>query len=244
MAKTTTTKQQELIFGIHPVIELLKAKKRSLIVLYTTKPVPKAWEIVEKLLPPRTQIQYVTRDVLTKMVQTPDHQSIVAWTTLLPIRKNSFTPEKHPFIVLIDGIQDTRNLGAIMRSAYCTGVSGIVICKKMGAPLNASTYKAAAGLSEHLDIYEAASPAAAIQEIHAAGYTIYVTALGGKDATTLQYNKPLCIVIGNEGTGVSKEVKKFGTTIMLPQSIPTISYNASVAAGIILFLVAKNIGSI
>jgi len=240
----TVTKQQELVYGIHPILELLKAKKRSLAIIYTTKPVPKSWPLIEKLLPPRTQIQYVGRDALTKMATTSDHQGVVAWTTPLPVRKQPFDPEKYPFIVLIDGVQDTRNLGAILRSAYCTGVQGVVICKKQGAPLNASTYKAAAGLSEYLDIYEALSSISAIQEIHKAGYEIYLTSLGGEDATAMPYRRPLCIVIGNEAVGVSKELKKYGTAVMLPQIVPDISYNASVAAGIILFLVAKTIKSI
>ncbi len=246
MTRTTvkSEKLEELIFGIHPIIELLKAKRRSIKVIYTTKPIPKFWDLIEKMLPPRSQIQYVSRDVLTKMVQTPDHQGVVAWTTQFPLRKQFFNVEKQPFIVLIDGIQDTRNLGAILRSAYCTGVQGVIICRKQGAPLNGSTYKAAAGLSEHLDIYEAASAVAAVQEIKNAGYELYLTALEGHDATAVAYKKPLCIVIGNEAVGISKEIKKMGLTIMLPQSAPDISYNASVAAGIILFLVATSIKNI
>lgn len=239
-----TSKVQDLIFGIHPILELLRAKKRPLQIIYTTKPVPKSWDLILKYLPARTQIQYVTREVLTRMAGTPDHQGVLAFASAFPLRKKFFNPEQHPFLLLIDGVQDTRNLGAILRSAYCTGVTGVIICKKQGAPLNGSTFKAAAGLAEHLDVYEANSALEAAQEVVKAGYELYVAALGGYDATAVAYRRPVCIVIGNEAIGVSKEVKKLGTAIMLPQISPDISYNASVAAGILLFLAGHSIKAV
>lgn len=237
-------KSQELIFGIHPIIEVLKAKRRQLSIIYTTKPTPKSWDLIEKLLPKRTQIQYVSRDILTRMADTADHQGVIAYVGSFPFKKQFFDPAKQPFLVLIDGVQDSRNLGGILRSAYCTGVQGIIICRKNGAPLNGSTYKASAGLAEHLEIYEASSTIAAVQELKKAGYAIYMTALGGKNALEVTYKKPLCVVIGNEATGISKEIKSFGETIMLPQHSPDISYNASVAAGIVFFIIANSTKSI
>ncbi|MGC2310843.1 MAG: RNA methyltransferase [Candidatus Babeliaceae bacterium] len=231
-------KEQDLIFGIHPLIELLKAKKRPIYTIYTTKPEPKSWDQIEKLLPRGIQKQYVTRDVLTRMAGTTDHQGILAFVGQFPIRKKPFDPQKQSFLVMIDGVQDTRNLGALLRSAYCTGVQGIIIAKKNGAPLNASTFKASAGLAEHLEFYEAATPLIAAQELKKAGYHLYMAALGGQDALSIDYQEPLCLVIGNEATGISKPVLSLGTTVMLAQKTPDISYNASVAAGILFFLVA------
>lgn len=239
--KKTNYKDQELVFGIHPIVELLQAKKRSLGVIYTTKPTPKSWPLIEKLLPKHVPLQYVTREQLNKITGTDDHQSVAAWASPFQYRKKEFDPVKHPFLVMIDGIQDTRNLGAILRTAYCTGASGIVICKKKGAPINGSTIKASAGLAEHLEIYEAPSAIAAVSELKKAGYTLYLTALGGKNISTISYTKPLCVVIGNEATGVSSEILNAGEKIMIPQRTPDISYNASVAAGIVLFSIAHHI---
>src|SRR5437868_2280639 len=124
--KSSKTKQQgELVFGAHSILELLKHKKRKVLSLYTTKPEPKIWAQVEKLRPAYPiNIQYVDRDTLTRIAGSSDHQGILAWANPLPLRSKPFTPDKYPFILMLDGIQDPRNLGAIIRSAYCTGVDG------------------------------------------------------------------------------------------------------------------------
>jgi len=231
-------KSQELVFGIHPIIELLKAKRRKLITLYTTKPTPKAFDQIAKLLPKTVNIQYVARDVLHKLAGTTDHQGVIAWTTPLPFMNKFFEPSKQPFLVLLDGIQDPRNVGGIIRSAYCTNASGIIMVRKRGAPLNAVAFKSSAGLAEYLPFYEAPSAAAAVELLKKAGYAIYLAALGGQDALKTEYKTPLCLVIGNEAIGISPEILKSGTKVMLAQKDPEISYNASVAAGILLFTIA------
>lgn len=226
-----------MIFGIHPILELLIAKRRPLRVIYTTKPAPKAWEKIVKLLPKQTQIQYVTREALCTMAGNTDHQGVVAMVAPFPIRKKAFDPKKSPSLVLLDGIQDPRNLGAIIRSAYCANVDGIIICRKQGAPLNAVALKSSAGLAEHMEIYEAPSAIAAVQELKKLGYTIYLAALGGKDARTVEYTEPYCLVIGSEGTGISADIRSLGQAVMLAQKTADTSYNASVAAGILLFTI-------
>ena len=247
MAKSGTAKQTknlELVFGVHPIIELLKAKRRKLVTIYTTKPAPKAWELIAPLLSKETQFQVVTRDVLTRLAGTPDHQSVVAWATPLVKRKKFFEPAKSPFLLLLDGIHDPRNLGAILRSSYCTGVDGVILCGKNSAPLNAVALKSSAGLAEHLDIFEAPHALGAITEVKKAGYGIYLATLSGDDALKVTYTQPLCLVIGNEATGVSRNLLSSGTQIRLPQRDADMSYNASVAAGILLFLIGSGSGKI
>jgi 23S rRNA (guanosine2251-2'-O)-methyltransferase len=230
----------ELIFGIHPVIELLRAKKRKLISIYTTKPTPKGFADIEKLMPKYpVQIQYVSRDVLHRMVDSTDHQGVVAWVAPFPFRTKPFTPDKHQFLIMLDGLQDPRNVGAILRSAYCTGVQGVIICRKNASPLTATALKSSAGLGEHLDIYQTPSAQAAVQELAQAGYHLYVTAFNGVNAASVEYKTPLCVIIGSEGEGVSKQIMAAGTKITIPQKEAAISYNASVAAGILLFIVAS-----
>ncbi len=231
-------KSLDLVFGVHSIVELLKAKRRKLVTIYTTKPVPKSWDSIAQLLSKETQVQYVTRDVLDRLAHTTDHQSVVAWATPFSIRKKFFEPERSPFLVLLDSIQDPRNLGAILRSAYCTGVDGILISGKNSAPLNATALKASAGLAEYLEIYQAPTALAAVQELKKAGYPLYLATLQGEDATGFPYSLPLCLVIGNEATGIAKNLLSFGQQIRLPQRTTDISYNASVAAGILLFLIA------
>ena len=232
----------ELIYGVHSIIEMLRAKRRRLVSIYTTKPLPKAWIRVKTYITktvPNTQ--FVSRGILDRMACSSDHMGIVALVSPFQFRKKMFNPEKHPFILLLDSIQDVHNLGAILRSAYCTGVSGVVLCQKQAAPLTAAAIKVSAGLAEHLDIYIVPSMAYAVQEVKKAGYNIYMTVLqNGKNAMEVTYKKPMCLVIGNEAIGISKDVLKDGELITLPQSDPEVSYNAAVASGIFLFLISQS----
>ena len=239
-----SSQQGELIFGIHPIVELLKAKKRKLITLYTTRPEPKSWSLIARLLPqkPIIPIQYVSRDILHKIAGTTDHQGIVAYAQPFVTRKKFFDPVKQSLLIMLDGIQDVHNLGAILRSTYCTGFDGVILCQRQAAPITASVLKSSAGLAEHMDIYCAPSPSAAVQELKRAGYNLYLTFFDGVNAATCDYKTPLCIVIGGEGFGISKEIANAGTHITIPQKTTDISYNASVAAGITLFMVATKVG--
>ena len=232
----------ELIYGVHSIIEMLRAKRRRLASIYTMKPLPNSWKRIERFLPDRVpNTQYVSKGILDRMACSSDHAGIVALVSPFQFRKNMFDPEKHPFILLLDSLQDVHNLGAILRSAYCTGVSGVVLCKKGAAPLTAAAIKVSAGLAEHLDIYIASSIKQAVQEVKEAGYNLYMTVLeNGKNAMEVTYKKPMCLVIGNEATGVTKDVLGKGELITLPQSDPEVSYNASVAAGIFLFVLSQS----
>ena len=234
-------KGYELIYGVHPILELLKAKRRKLVTLYTTKPTPHAWRLIQPLLTKATQIQYVDRSVLGRMAQTTDHQSFVALATPFVIRKKFFEPKIAPFLLLLDSIHDPRNLGALLRSAYCTGIDGVILCGRNSAPLGATALKSSAGLAEHLDIYEAPTAQAAIELLKKEQYGVYLATLSGKNATALAYQKPLCLVIGNESTGIAQPLLSQGIQIRLAQRSSDISYNASVAGGILLFIIANQI---
>lgn len=241
MATQQQQTPQDIVYGIHPVIELLKAKRRKVYAIYTTRPEPKQWPQIKQLLPSRPiQINIVDRTRLAQIAGSSDHQGVVAVVAPYQVRTKPFETTHNSLILMLDGIQDTRNLGAIVRSAYCTGFNGIVLPEKHGAAITPSTHKAAAGLTEHVQMYRPTTSKQAIEELHKAGYNIYLTTVtGGVSALEVAYKKPLCIVIGNEETGISKEIQKSGTMITLPQQQADISYNASVAAGIFMFLAAN-----
>jgi 23S rRNA (guanosine2251-2'-O)-methyltransferase len=246
MTKKKVKEQKgELIFGIHPVVEALKAKRRKLISIYTTKPTPQSFNEIEQLWPKYpVPIQYVAREILDRMAGTTDHQGVVAWVQAFPFRKIFFDSKKHKFLVMLDGIQDPRNLGAILRTAYCTGVDGAIVIKRGGAQLTGVAIKSSAGLSEHLEIYQAQSVAEAVIELKKAGYTLYMATFDGENAATCNYTLPLCAVIGGEGYGITKSIISSGIRVTLPQRKNDISYNASVAAGIMLFLIATQKGMV
>lgn len=238
-------KELHLVYGAHPIIELLKAKKRKLYALYTTKMEPKLFKKIEQLLHASTIVHHVTKDELTRRAGTDDHQGLVGYSTApIEIRKKPFTPATHSVLVMLDGIHDARNIGAIIRSAYCTNIDGVVMTQKNSGPLNAAAIKASAGLVEHSSIYFSPSASSAVAELKSAGYQIYLAALGGKKVSEIIFKEPAVIVIGNEGTGISPEILSSGTRVMLPQRSSDISYNASVAAGILLFLAAQQLHKI
>lgn len=230
-------KVTEALFGAHAIIEAIKAKKRKLISIYTTNPAPKSFLRVKSILPTgsKCQINYVSRDSLTKICGSSEHMGIVAWFSHFVYQKTFFDPIKHPMILLLEAVQDVRNLGAILRSAHCTNFDGVVLCQSKSAPLNAAAIKASAGLAEHLSIFPATSFSAALEHCRNAGYNIYMSVINGEDLRIADVKKPLCLVIGNEEKGIEKQYLKYGSLITLPQKNAEISYNASVAAGILMF---------
>lgn len=237
LQKAPRERATDIVYGVHSALELLLAKRRKISMVYTTTPEIKAWSKIQKLLPVYVPIQYVTRNSLEKMCGSAEHQGIVLVTTPFPFETKMFDTVKFPFLVVLDGVQDVRNLGAIIRSSYCTGVDGIVLCGKNSAPLTPAAIKASAGLAEHARIFVAPTISMAMVELQAQGYHIYLATLGsGENASTVAYEGPAALVIGNEEMGVSKEILKRGTRVLLPQRRADISYNASVAAGILLFL--------
>lgn len=231
----------EMVYGVHPVVELLKQKRRKILELFVMNPEPKIWMEIRDMLPKYpVRIHKMRKEVLSQKLGTHDHQGIGALAQPFALRKKFFDPKKQPFLLLLDGVQDVRNFGAIVRSAYCTGVDGIIICKRKAAPLNAVALKASAGLAERMEIYEAPSLPNALQELKEAGYNLYIAALSKKaNAFTEKYKRPLCLVIGSEGAGVSQTTLKAGMVITLPQKAKDVSYNASVAAGILLSIIGQ-----
>lgn len=242
MIKKNKQAPGELIFGVNPILEVLKARKRKLISIYTTKPEPKGFAQIQKLMPAYpVAIQYVSRDVLLRMAGTTDHQGLVAWVQTFGYRQKPFDAQKQPLLILLDGIQDPRNVGAIIRSAYCAGVDGVILPQKNTSSLTAAAFKSSAGLAEHMQIYQPGSSEAAIIELKAAGYGIYLAVFNGADARTVSFKQPACLVVGSEGFGISSSLLKSGEHITIPQRSTDISYNVSVAAGILLFLMSSHV---
>ena len=227
-----------VVFGAHSVCEVLKNNRRRVERIFTTKQESKAFRQVKGVLPSRIPVSFVERTTLNKLAGTPDHQGVVAAVAPFPFRKKLFAPERTPLVVFLDSVQDPRNLGAILRSAYCTGCSGVVFAGRQTAPLSGTAHRASAGLAERLEILIEPSPLEAAKNLIKAGYTLYSGALGGTRISEVDIQLPAVLVVGNEGEGVSSQIQKLSTRIMLPQQSADVSYNASVAAGLMMFLVS------
>ncbi len=233
--------EHSIVYGIHPLQELLRAKKRTIKKLYVTNPAPKSAHAIIGKIPQHVQIVYTDKQQLDKMTESRDHQGIAAITSPFPYRKQFFDTKNYPLIVLIDSVQDPRNMGALLRSAYCTNIKGALVCNAKSAPLSACTFKASAGLAEHIDIVLTPTPMHAAILAKKAGYTLYVAALRGTPLTKTQFQSPACLIIGNEETGVTKQLLDMGIIVTIPQKDPESSYNASVAGGIMMFYAASQL---
>ncbi len=245
MKKKQPVKYTHIIYGVHPVQELLQSKRLKIGAIYTLKNPIKSWTALSKLVPSHIPVSLVTRETLDNVAGSKDHQGILAFVGEFPFSQTMFTPDKHKFIVVLDEIQDVRNLGAILRSAYCTGVDGVVLVKSHAASLTPAAFKSSAGLALHLPIYLAPSIKAAIFELKKSGYNIYCATLGGSQSVAdFTFQSPAVLVIGNEEVGISQDVAKMGTRILLPQRRPDISYNASVAAGILMYSIGLQLKKI
>lgn len=148
---------------------------------------------------------------------------------------------EYPLILILDSIQDTHNVGAIIRTADCSGVDGIVITKHNSAPINETVVKTSAGASEHVKIAQVNNLAQAIDELKQNGFWIIGSYLeGAKDYTTVDYKIPAAIVVGNEEKGIRKlTADKCDYLVRIPMKGKIQSLNVSVATGILLFEILR-----
>lgn len=144
------------------------------------------------------------------------------------------------FIVMLDHLEDTHNFGAIIRTCEAAGVDGIIIPKDRSVSVNSTIMKTSSGAAVNVKICMVTNLVQTINYLKEKGYWIYASSMDGTNYTNEDYKTSTCIIIGNEGKGVSELVKKSADFIV---SIPMIgkinSLNASVAAGIFIYEVVR-----
>jgi len=147
----------------------------------------------------------------------------------------------YPLILILDSIQDTHNVGAILRSADCSGVDGVLITKHNSAPINETVVKTSAGASEHVKIAQISNLAQTIDELKQNGFWIVGSYLeGAKDYTTIDYKIPIAVIVGNEEKGIRKlTADKCDHLVRIPMKGKIQSLNVSVATGILLFEILR-----
>lgn len=231
------TLETNLIFGRNPVKEALRADK-VIKVFITSKFSDKEINLLIKEKKP--YIKVVSPQELDGKVKGV-HQGIVAeikpyeYLDLDEIIRRSRKVDV-PIIVILDGINDTHNLGAILRSADVFNASGVLIPKHNQVPLNATVAKASAGAINFVPVAQIGSINQTIQKLKDNGFWIVSTDGSAKiDYNELVYDFPVALVIGSEGNGVSQlVVKNSDYVVKIPQYGHVNSLNASVAAGILL----------
>lgn len=150
--------------------------------------------------------------------------------------------KENAFLIILDGIEDVHNLGSIIRTAETAGVHGIIIPKRRSAPVNATVLKTSAGAVEHMKIARVNNINETIKYLKEEGIWICGTDMEtNKDYYKQDYNMPIAIVIGSEGTGMSRLTKEnCDFLVKIPMKGKINSLNASVSAGIVIYEVLRN----
>ena len=183
------------------------------------------------------------KNQMEKMAQTENYQGVIAivppfeYCEVENILEYAKEKEENPFILILDGIEDTHNLGAIIRTAETAGVHGIIIPKRRSASVNSTVAKVACGAVEYMKIARVNNINDCIKKLKDEGIWICGTDVNAKDYYFNQDLKgPLGIVIGNEGKGMSELVKKnCDFLVKIPVMGKVQSLNASVSTGIIVY---------
>jgi 23S rRNA (guanosine2251-2'-O)-methyltransferase len=240
--------KENIIFGIWPVIEAIKAGKEiDRIMLQSTLGSHETIRELKKIARETdVPIQYVPLEKLNKVTQK-NHQGVVAFVSeityqpLQNILPSIYEKGEDPFILVLDRITDVRNFGAIARAAECAGVHAIVIPVKGSARINMDAVKTSAGALYNIPVCREENLKTALDLIKTSGIEIIsCTEKGTASYFNTDYKKPLAIILGSEEDGISKEyISMSDKTIHIPMAGSTASLNVSVAAGIILFEVLK-----
>ncbi len=186
-------------------------------------------------------LQYVPKQKLSSLCGNANHQGLIAqlaivdYYTVEELVPLLYEHGKSPFLLVLDGIEDVRNLGALARSAVWFDCDGIVLPAKKAAPINSFAYKASSGAIKDIPICREASLQKAIQYLKSSGVKILIADTENNDANSLNYSEPIALVLGSEGTGVAREIKNEGdATISIPGSGKVESLNVSVAGAILM----------
>lgn len=238
-----TEKKNDFVFGIRPVIEAIEAGKTidKLFIQNALK-----GELVEELkallVKNKIRPNYVPVEKLNRITRKT-HQGVIAFISDVPFYKiedilpQIFERGEVPFLLILDRLTDVRNFGAICRTAECAGVHAVILPEKGGAPVNADAIKTSAGAIYNIKICKQTNLAHTVDYLQQAGISVMAaTEKSHQRVYDVDMTVPLAIVMGNEQSGISKEVLHHSDEkIKLPIVGQTQSLNVSVACGAILY---------
>ena len=232
-----------LIYGIHTVAEALKARRVSRLV-HERGAGPRVDAIIARAQELRIPIETVDRRVLEKMTRGGVHQGVAADLQPMP----AYTVDElvqdatgPVLLVVLDGIEDPQNVGAILRSADAAGVTGVVRQARHSAPLDGATAKASAGAVNHVRIATVVNISRTLEELKQMGvWSVGFDAAGQERYDEVDYTLPTALVLGAEGSGLRRLVRETcDRVVSIPMAGAVESLNVSVTAGVGLFEAAR-----
>ena len=239
-----------LIYGRNPVREAFRAGKTAEKIFFLkgerdARLSALFSEAKEKGVP----VEYVERGVLDRMTEGGNHQGVAArvtdfaYSSLEDIFACAEERGEKLLIVLLDGITDPHNFGAIVRSAECFGAHGIVIPSRRSVGVTETVVKVASGATEHMRIAKVTNINDTIRELKERNVWVYACDFGDKPPKCADLKDNTALVVGSEGTGVHRLTRELcDGVVTIPEYGKINSLNASVAAGIVLYETARQRG--
>ncbi|MDR1272484.1 MAG: 23S rRNA (guanosine(2251)-2'-O)-methyltransferase RlmB [Clostridiales Family XIII bacterium] len=240
---------QGLIYGRNPVTEAIASGagiEKILIQRNIEGAGKKIFSLAKKA---GIAVQGVDKAALDRITGGVSHQGVAAYVSgfeYSDIESMLYLAESRgekPFIAVLDGIEDPHNLGAIIRSAEGAGIHGVVIHKSRAVSMTPAAVKASAGASAHMKVARVANIKAALNTLQGKGLWVYGLDMGGKPYKEVDYTGGTALVVGSEGSGMSRLVKETcDVLVSIPMKGKVGSLNASNAAAIVFFEAASTRG--
>src|SRR6202166_3320127 len=231
--------------GIHGIREALEAGSAfDRILIAKGRQDTRVEEIVQLVRPQHIPVRFEDGSQLDRLANSRDHQGVVAIAAARPpatleslLAQANKSKGQVGLIVLLDGVEDPHNLGAIIRTALAAGAHGVIMPERRAAGLTDTVARASAGALAHLPVAKVTNLVRAMEELKEAGYWLIGLDEGADQSyTQADYTSPVGIVLGGEGQGLHELTRKrCDFVVSLPTSGPVKSLNVSVAAGVVLF---------
>ena len=222
----------EIIYGIRPVVEALKSRRRRVSEVLDSTGSGEVSSAAGSV-----PIRKAQRSRVDELARGGVHQGVVARVESYPYSSlEEILAAPQPLVLVLDGVTDPRNLGAVLRAADGAGASGVVIPKDKAVGVTAAAVKASAGASEHVRVARVTNLRRAVDSLKAANIWIYAAEAGGTDYAKLDLAGPTAFVLGSEGRGVRRLVREAcDGTVSVPMLGAVSSLNVSVAAAVLAY---------
>lgn len=237
----------DLIFGIHAVLEAVKSRARSLeyVAFQRDRHDVRLQKIINLCRANDIPSRFESREHLTRLAKSSTHQGVVAVTAakeytsledVLAAKKN----ERH-FVVVLDGVEDPHNLGALLRTADATAADGVIIPERRAVGVNATVAKASAGASEHVPVAKVTNITRTLETLKSENiWTIGLDERGEKSFDQVDYTVDCAVVLGAEGKGLHDLVRKnCDLLVHIPMLGKVPSLNVSVAGALVMYEVLR-----
>ncbi|WP_273451502.1 23S rRNA (guanosine(2251)-2'-O)-methyltransferase RlmB [Streptococcus ferus] len=236
----------DIVYGVHAVIESLETDRGNKLYLQDDLRGKNVEQIKDLARKKKVSISWTSKKKLTEMVSGAVHQGFVlrvaefAYSDLEVILTKA-DKEENPLILVLDGLNDPHNFGSILRTADATNVTGVIIPKHRAVGVTPVVSKTATGAAAHVPIARTTNLSQTIEKLKAEGFWVFGTDMAGTPATQWNTSGKLALIIGNEGKGISPNIKKqVDEMITIPMNGHVQSLNASVAAAILMYEVFRN----